>query len=271
MEDLSPIDTPWQGFGSLLIELVQLYSQASDPCVLVCEHPSNGVATLAVDAGHVVHARHNSLTGEEAFFSILRWRSGQIKRRTKDRLPRNIEQSLSNLILDAYWELESDEISEVFEANGIISTDREAMLATVELDYRAEDAERMTRAGSRRILEKIRQEFFFNEEIKRRLADLAGIMGFELLSQRGELLMRVDLSDQAASVTSPTPLLESLGSLEIDSTRFELMLCLDGIHHVVVFREHLGLLVHAFFEADKIKLGMAKWHMENALKTPIFL
>lgn len=270
MDEISPIDTPWQGFGALLIELVQLYAQARDPCVLVCEHSSQGIATLAMDAGHVVHARHHSLTGEEAFFSVLRWRNGQIKRRTRDRLPRNIEQSLSNLILDAYWELECDEISEAFNVNDF-PTDREAMLATVELDYRFEDAERMTREGSRRILEQIRQEFFFNEELKRRLSDLDGILGFELLSQRGELLMRVGLSDRASTVKSPTPLLESLGQLELDAARFELMLCLGGVHHVVVFREHLGLLVHAFFEAKAIKLGMAKWHLENALNTPVLM
>lgn len=86
---------------SMLSEVVQLYSLSNRTGTLRVTSP-DGVGDIAFEAGRVVHAQIDALTGVDAFNAILGWDSGQFSWQSTRAATETIGQSVSELLLEAY-------------------------------------------------------------------------------------------------------------------------------------------------------------------------
>lgn len=257
-------------FFSFLADLVQLYALNDQPSVLVLAGPGGSKGIVGIGEGRVLHAQCGERSGEEAFFHIMRWPSGQLKRRLLDRPAHtSISSGLSQLLLDAFF---------AFEEHGPLESeeplDEELLHATQEIEIEPNQATELVTEERAAPPEHhgaaLRHgRLLWGERLRKNLKGIKEVVSYDLIGADGEVPLRDTLVDEADGSQLAHELLDVLGRAHLLQSGVELMLTLPEQIHLLVQLPQDSYALHVVFDRAKVTLAMAHFKLTQAISSAL--
>lgn len=225
-------------FFVVFSDLLQLYALHTETNTLRVEGPNRRIGRLELRSGRLLHASLGEQRGREAFFEMMRWPRGKLVERTFESCgDANVDEKLSELLMEAYWKLEQ------------LGTSEAAAPDTLEEPTNQLDDDEMERY------------LLWGDRLSEALGEVPELTSYNVLNWRGDVLVQ-NRTDATQPDTSDIPreVLRALAQLEAAHQDYELMLTAKGNHHVLLgIHGRLRGIFHCVYEADTLKLAMAHW------------
>lgn len=242
-------------FGATFLEYVQLYARSPKPWLFNVMHPIHGKATIGLAHDRVVYAKLGAIEGEDAFFTVLCWDTGDIVNCQALERPHNISRSLTGLLLDAISYLDRAQLENDSD-----------LRATQELDcyayYDQTEPEGTNNAKAKNIA---KSDLIHQENIVQQLESLDGIGGIEFFDEKGNSIHREIYDAGVANIHAPIKLVRALLDTNESEPIEELLFSRSGYHHILIHKTDGALNLHIYFISSETTLGMAKYLVDQVL------
>lgn len=259
--ELEQTDAQTPSFFSFLTELLQLYALRERPTQMLLLNTQHQPAMIWLDQGRVINAKFRGVEGKEAFFEILRWPKGHIQKLAEaTSTETKITENLSQLLLDAYWEV-MDRGVELGDDISMTTLDGSKTLAEIAL------LEQQRQAAERQQLQQLDQaKLKWGERLREEIKQIEGLISYNVLTMdRGEALRRTNTAEHEPHAQLAEALIEAVALQSKPGEPFNLMLTVAEHHHILIGFSQTQIVLHGVFERSKIQLAMAHWKLSQFL------
>lgn len=257
--DQTNAQTP--SFFSFLTELLQLYALRERPTQMLLLNNQHQPAMIWLDQGRVVNAKFKGVEGKEAFFEILRWPKGHIQKLAETTATEaNITENLSQLLLDAYWEV-MDRGVELGDEVSMTTLDGSQTLAEIAL------LEQQRKANEHQQLKQLDQgKLKWGERLREEIKQVDGLISYNVLAMdQSEALRRTLTPSHQPHADLAEALIQAMSLQAKPGEPFNLMLTVAEHHHILIGFPQTQIVLHGVFERAKIQLAMAHWKLSQFL------
>lgn len=247
-------------FFAFITEFIQLYALKDKPTQMLLLSHKHEPAMIWLHQGKVLNAKYMGQEGREAFFEILRWPRGHIQKVVETQATeQKIEGSLSQLLLDAYWE--------IMERGVLI--EEEASFATLDGSKTLEEIARLEQerieAEKERLHKLDKSKLQWGETLREGIQSIDGLVSYNVLTTDGSEALRRTITEAHEPYAELAQAIIGAINDTANTPGFSLMLTIKDCHHVLIGFEQTKIVLHGVFDRHKIQLAMAHWKLSQLL------